>query len=1522
MNMSVESNFIERCLNEIELKESPFLVWGLVDSAFIKNDLADIIDPLLDEFIVAGNDFFYDSNQIIEELCIRGLLHHKIVDDQSFYRSRMAETIRLMSRLRQLFPNHEGGDGWRQSATLVSDYRFVLRPRSFPKRNIPLNTVLKEITKIPEIDNQKNILQNLLDRSQPMFLSGYQARGTFRILKSAISGKSTGTIICAGTGSGKTLSFYLPALTQIASYITNDAKNNKWVKAIAIYPRNELLKDQFSEIYKESRYLDTYFKENGLRKIQIGAFFGPTPNSAKSLTNKQIGWQRVADGFQCEYIRCPSKGCEGVLIWCDIDRENGVEQLICNSCHHKITDDEVLLTRKSIQNSPPDILFTSTEMLNQRMSDSWSRHLFGLGPKAKRSPQFMLLDEVHTYVGAHGAQVAYLIRRWKNIIRNNVTFVGLSATLKNASTFFSELIGLNDWQIEEISPHVDEMTKKGAEYLLALRGDPVSRKSLLSTTIQTIMLSARTLDPRNKSVSQGLFGSKVFVFSDDIDVTNRLYFNVLDAEGRDSFGNPDPAKPSGGLAVLRESSLNEIRYKYGQDWRFCNDLGHELSSRLRIGRTTSQDPGISLDRDVIVATGALEVGYNDPEVGTVIQHKAPRDVAQFLQRKGRAGRKIYMRPWTMVVLSDYGRDRITYQTYDSLFDPELSPRHLPITNRYILKMQAIYALIDFLGVRFQNFHSKGSIWQDLSGPDFKNSQYNTDRREAIVKEIETFFQSESYLEELRSFLINALDLRNTNNADGIVSALLWEYPRPLMTTVLPTALRRLKSNWAKEGIPTQDYHVPNSPLPEFIPSTLFSDLMLPEVKVTMPPQKKEDEEFIATMAIFQAMKDFAPGRVSKRFTILHKYVRHWIVPDNLVIDNSNQDIEIDQIGEYYGLGNFLVNDEEAIKQVPTYRLLELRPSAPTPSINDTSNAMLIWKTQIVSNNDPLKIKIPKNCGWENDFDSIEFFLHNNQNPIEVRRFAIGSSATISLKNSDPCQKQFRFTKEGESVALGMNMDVDGVLFKLKIPENLWEDLNGHKSKKWRALRTVRYFDRAWQGDALSTLPNQFTRDWLAQIYLSTITYEALKSNNSFENSAKNVREGTSELNLQDILEVIFQSNKIADDQNEGGDENNEDRLREELIFLLNQSNITNELEELAATCLWGKIDQSWQPWLKRHYTSTIAAGLFQSIENFCPNLDSEMLYVDIDHFREAYDDNIAEIWITEKTIGGCGVLEEFIISLGMDPKCFFGLLDSTFRPSEYELIDKQLIKILTLAQDSSKSIAQHFENIRSASSIHMDEALKNLFATLSDVGLMLFHSFISSLNNRVLRPGSNESTDLFLKKALEYWYEKESKLGIEIDVRIISFVLSYENDLSQLIDVVNKQSDIPNMDLWRFNTIYGLLWLRGKDIRQKHLSVYNPFHDFPKTERLLLIEKSKTHIQQISILENELEDKCSLILSKQGKICIFCPDGNRKQLKCLFNFLMTNPIEDDYLLLYPRITALRQNLDSIEIDFEIAEALQ
>ena len=107
---------------------------------------------------------------------------------------------------------------------------------------------------------------------------------------------------------------------------------------------------------------------------------------------------------------------------------------------------------------------------------------------------------------------------------------------------------------------------------------------------------------------------------------------------------------------------------------------------------SSQDKGLDPGSEIVIATSSLEVGFDDPNVGAIIQHKSPRNFAGFLQRKGRAGRQSSMRPWTAIVLSDYGRDRMSFQSYEQLFDPEIEPASLPLDSLHVKRIQATYFL--------------------------------------------------------------------------------------------------------------------------------------------------------------------------------------------------------------------------------------------------------------------------------------------------------------------------------------------------------------------------------------------------------------------------------------------------------------------------------------------------------------------------------------------------------------------------------------------------------------------------------------------------------------------------------------------------------------------------------------------------------------------------------------------------------------------------------------------------------------
>nr|WP_277933066.1 protein DpdJ [Nostoc sp. FACHB-892] len=578
----------------MERQEVQLLTWGIIDGGFSEDEIKELADDFLNNCEIDE-----DVWDFIEQIIDRKLLFEFNLRGDRLFRTRMAEGVRLFARLRQLFPNNS----WQTSPTLVADYRLQIRPRIYPKRYITPETVIEQL----EADKlltpiRKKAVAAILNSPLrgEVQLADFQLRATSRMLRDLNSTKSRGMIVCAGTGTGKTLSFYLPALAHIAGLLK---KNEYWSKGLAIYPRNELLKDQFSETYQEARRLDAVLKAEGKRKILIGAFFGLTPRSA-TLDRVQDKWESESGGFTCPYLRCPR--CEGALSWRRADVEAGKEQLSCLnlSCGAVIQEDEVILTRDRMTKTPPDLVFTSTEMLNRSMGDSRYGHIFGIATAKK--PQIVLLDEVHTYTGVHGAQVAYLLRRWQKIIATKVQFTGLSATLESAAEFFSQLIGLNPGSIEEVSPGENQVAE-GTEYQLVLRGDPVSGTSLLSTTILTSMLLRRILDPSEDPPSQGFYGSRVFAFTDDLDVTNRLFHNLLDAEGCDSWGRPLRGRQP--FAALRSHSASEgsERLVAGQSWLLCEEIGHGLELPLSIGRTSSQDTGVTPNSDVIVATASADV---------------------------------------------------------------------------------------------------------------------------------------------------------------------------------------------------------------------------------------------------------------------------------------------------------------------------------------------------------------------------------------------------------------------------------------------------------------------------------------------------------------------------------------------------------------------------------------------------------------------------------------------------------------------------------------------------------------------------------------------------------------------------------------------------------------------------------------------------------------------------------------------------------------------------------------------------
>ena len=82
--------------------------------------------------------------------------------------------------------------------------------------------------------------------------------------------------------------------------------------------------------------------------------------------------------------------------------------------------------KQAIIANPPDILLTNYVMLELILTRPHERNLI----EAARNLKFLVLDELHTYRGRQGADVAFLVRRTRNLLdAEGMQCVGTSATL-------------------------------------------------------------------------------------------------------------------------------------------------------------------------------------------------------------------------------------------------------------------------------------------------------------------------------------------------------------------------------------------------------------------------------------------------------------------------------------------------------------------------------------------------------------------------------------------------------------------------------------------------------------------------------------------------------------------------------------------------------------------------------------------------------------------------------------------------------------------------------------------------------------------------------------------------------------------------------------------------------------------------------------------------------------------------------------------------------------------------------------
>lgn len=1482
MTQRLDGRFLSGVLDDLEDLELPLLVWGVTTGTLSQEEVLETIN---EQLLQSQTSEDADPDDVLTALLDGALLFRIPATSPPRYRTRMGETVRLTTRLRQLFGPRDltspPARWWEQGRTLVADYRLHTARRRYPKRDVLIEDALQELANTDAwTAGHTSTARALL--SHPT-VARFQVDATRAITTTLNARQSAGVIVGAGTGSGKTLGFYLPAFAAMAAHTSMGGTG---VHTLALYPRIELLRDQLREAVAASLRVNGEAGARTSRRLRIGVLYGDTPHNAQRLraqtSHLARAWRSRGTDVVCPYLSCPQ--CRHELIWSRQDQTENRDRLNCATCGLVI--DDVVLTRDSLRDNPPDLLFTTTEMLNRNATDP------GLGPllgwRGPRRPSLVLLDEAHTYTGMHGAQVGLVLRRWRHAVRSPVTFVGLSATLRDATAFFAQLTGLSDASVDYVTPQPQDLEEEGREYALALRADPVSGASQLSTSIQTAMLFGRTLDLRGRET---LHGSRGFLFTDDLDVTNRFYDDLRDAEG----GRTTRGRPGRVLAGLRspEAPFKAERFADGQSWDLVRQIGRDLDPNavvgdIAVGRTSSQDVGVDDEADLIVATASLEVGYDDDRVGLVLQHKAPHDAAAFIQRRGRAGRRRGTRPWTVITLSDYGRDRLAYQAYDSLFSPELTARRLPVRNRFVLKIQGAQAMLDWLSIRLRD--SQIDPRRLLSAPRPTARPPSPAHERVLADLLEKLITDPAEQDSLIVHLRGALDI----SADE-AQALLWEQPRALLLGVAPTALRRLRSGWRPVD-PDPGAH-PGSLLPEFLTTALYEPLNVPEVNFRLPFTENWE-----ALPIERALREAVPGRVSRRYGHRRSNHRTWLpLPDV----QANGTLEIGSFVETYTpQGTWSPTGHQPVQ---VFRPHVVALQQPPDEVADRSQGIPVWASEILEPSGGLYMAdIPKPSNWTDRITAVGFATSAAGNPAEVRRMSLGAECetTYDRGNVGTVTSSVRYSMDGQPAALGFRLNVDAVRFDLAPLDLTQPAVNEHlKSPEWRSLA----FAAAVAGDpALDGVANPFQRNWLTTVYTAAYALAATQPNNATSGERLHARlsRGAWRNDVQQILRALYRDAGSAATAAP-------ERLVAGLTELSNDVRLTDCLDRHARLLWTDQVVSLTQDLAQRTYRETVAAAILAAAQRACPDAQDRDLIVDV--VSPPGTGSPAAIWLSETSLGGIGIIEQLTHYYAENPRRFWNLVDSALGPSDHDYVHTTVVQLLDhVVSQPSGTAAQAMSTLRDPRSAHAAEsALHQLRSAWTKLTGHPRHQAMAALSTRLLRPGTTNATDVTALGLVYAWDALQQRLGFEVEAAVFAYLVG-----SGQVVLPNAGTSLTP------DQVFSMLWPRGNKARVQHLQHYQPYAATPILDRLLAQAAHHERLPVVSVDDADWLDNYRIAVRDRGAVVLV---AQAQQMQAFSTALRTVPavaIDRDVLRVYGDVRAITRDGNNLRATIEVREAAQ
>lgn len=1506
--------FVSEFLNFVEECEQKLQNWGFFNVAFDALDLGTLLESEAPEGLKEAwanlSSEGLDLETLINSMRRADLLY-LVPDGSGRVRSRFAEGLRLMAHLRQRFSFQD----WASGRRLVSDIKLHLAPRRYPETNISADHAWK--TMAPHATDllfQRDIYDALSSRGDgsKFVFAGFQQRSFERILGAYGTESQNGTVVCAGTGAGKTKAFYIPAFTAAAADIK--AKGQPFTKVVAVYPRNVLLADQLREAISEAGKIAPVMKRHGARSITFGALLGDLPpkdqfdRPDRSLFLKN--WKRVGNGWVVPFLRAPFHADRSELVWLDSDRRAGrttLYRLDAVTEGPEIPDGVLQLTREGLQANPPDILFLSLEMMHRELGNPlWAKTL---GINATEKPRLLLFDEVHNYSGLSGAQAPWIIARWKQASwLKGLHVVGLSATLREAPKHLATIGCVNPEKVVECTPTEDELVPEGRDYTVLVKGDAASGASLLATSIQLAMLQSRLLTPSHIRYplpgtisSKSVYLRKVFGFTDQLDSLNRWLPDLNDAEWNRLAQYRMPSSTSGQIVL---PAIERAMAADGQIWSLSDKLGYDLQQPGRVSRCSSQDPGTDTLSDIIVATASLEVGYDDPDVGAVIHHKAPRSIASFLQRKGRAGRTRGSRPSTLVALSDWGRDRWLFQNSERLFQPTIDPIKVPMLNPYVQHVQATSFLIDWIGRKV----GAADPIRYLARP---GAYAATARKKAVNilrKILNLGDEYTAFSRELGWVVRNTQQFRDSTpvEIDRVVEEMLWESPRPVIRHAVPALLRKLETEWRiadpHRGADREDRGA-RQPLPNFIPSASFAELAASDVVVEFPGTDKDPE----VRGIAHQLAEACPGRVSKRFSVRRQEDGFWLAGSEALLTTASPIIlSVNQLFP----DCIMVGMSEPIRQ-PVKMALTQRPNA----VKDSSNAQWQWETNVETIGDGRTLPLATSKKWHAVFRDVKCYLHGELEGVLVRRKAsegrfdllmdggVERRGTVILGSTSDNGHQ---TRE----PVGFELTVDAVVFSVK-REHLQTTPTFDSSTMGR-LRQDYFKYILLTSDILRSAASSFTLDWVFQTCLAMLTATALRHKCTLH-EAQTILAGNRLTAIGRVLSRMFSISTLddegADDHQAGG------KARERLEVLWRDQNCADEIVRAEAV-LWAELGDDFRAWTRKRHMKTLAEACLSAVLGIANDITEGDLVVDV-----IDDGNDASIVLSENAPGGIGQIEAFVQTALEDEGVFDRALSHAIDYCPRESVRTNLISVISNARSRGNEIALAFQGARRAKGyLQLVDAQARLTDALDKMNLTASRQNVVSISTRFLQPASSSVTDAWSDGANRYWAKCEKKLAAPIDLRVFSYFLMdsalvRRRFFSTIVHIAGQQPSEAQM----FARVQDFLVAGCRDTCPQCLASTNAFDQQTRPSRELTkqwICESAPPVATVDVGPG-WTTTLQALLAVEDSVHVLCSSEAVEDVAGTLQSLLANPLERDYLQVWPIISAVHRTENGWRVSVEI-----